>query len=78
VSDWQHSTGLDETERLVVEFADAMSRTPVNVDDDLRQRVAARFSPGQVVELSHAVAWEHARARFNRALGIESDGFSDE
>ena len=52
-----------------------MSRTPVQIDDDLHRRMTEQFTPRQMVELSNAVAWEHARARFNRALGIESDRF---
>ena len=70
-----HSPNLSDTERLVVEFADVLSRTPVSVGADLRRRLDATFSEKQIVELSNAIAWEHARARFNRGLGIESDGF---
>jgi len=61
----------------VVQFADVLSRTPVVVSDDLHARMAARFSRRQVVELANTVAWEHARARFNRGLGIASDGFDE-
>ena len=61
----------------MVEFADVLSRTPVSVSEDLHRRMAERFSRRQVVELSNAIAWEHARGRFNRGLGIASDGFSD-
>lgn len=77
ISDWKQTPDLTEHERLVVEFADAASRTPVAVDVDLRQRLSAAFTQKQLVELANTVAWEHARARFNRGLGIESDGFSE-
>ena len=72
-----HSPDLTAAERLVIEFADGLSRTPVVVSDDVRCRLGDEFSEKQIVELSHTVAWEHARARFNRGLGIESDGFSE-
>lgn len=72
-----HSPDLTPRERLVVEFADVLSRTPVSVDDDLRSRLEEEFTEKQIVELAHTVAWEHARARFNRGLGIEADGFDD-
>lgn len=39
--------------------------------------MSEQFSQKQIVEVSNAIAWEHARARFNRGLGIESDGFAD-
>lgn len=76
LADWKHSPDLTDEERLVVEFADVVSRTPVIVDDELRRRLADAFSERQLVELANTIAWEHARARFNRALGVESDGFS--
>jgi len=72
-----HSTDLTDRERLVVEFADGMSRTPVAVSDDLRRRLRLEFSEKQVVDLANTISWEHARARFNRGLGVESDGFDE-
>ena len=72
-----HSPDLTATERLVIEYADAVSRTPVDVSDELRERLRAEFTEKQIVELTNTIAWEHARARFNRGLGIESDGFSE-
>lgn len=72
-----HSSELSHDERLVIEFADELSRTPVALSDDLLRRLHADFSEKQIVELANTIAWEHARARFNRGLGIESDGFSD-
>ena len=39
-------------------------------------RVEERDEP-QIVELTTAVALENLRARFNYALGIESQGFSE-
>lgn len=72
-----HSPDLTDTERLVVEYADAVSRTPVDVTSELRERLRAEFTEKQMVELANTIAWEHARARFNRGSGIESDGFSE-
>lgn len=73
-----HTPDLSDRERLVVEFADVLSRTPVEVSDDLHRRMAAEFTEKQVVELASTISWEHARARFNRGLGVESDGFDDD
>lgn len=77
MNDWIHSPDLTATERIVIEFADGLSRTPVVVSDDLRGRLRLEFTEKQIVELSNTIAWEHARARFNRGLDIESDGFSE-
>ena len=59
-----------------MEFADVLSQTPVNVTDDLEQRLQSRFSEKQLVELANNIAWENCRARFNRAFRIEADGYA--
>jgi hypothetical protein len=35
------------------------------------------FDDAQIVELTAEIAWENYRARFNHALDIESQGFSE-
>ncbi len=60
----------------MAEYADALTVTPSAVDDDLRGRIAATFTPAQAVELTHLIAWENARARFNRGFDIQPDGYS--
>ncbi len=61
----------------MVELADVLTRTPSNVDDDLRCRLEATFSRKQLVELAHFIAWENCRARFNRAFDVPSTGYSE-
>jgi alkylhydroperoxidase family enzyme len=63
-------------EKLVLEYADAMTSTPVEVPDALFARLAERFSQPALVELTSAIAWENYRARFNHAFGIEGENFS--
>jgi len=50
--------------------------TPAAVDDDLRTRLRAEFSEKQLTELAHLIAWENARARFNRTFDIQPEGYS--
>ena len=75
---YQESAAFDEVERLVLDLAVAMSTTPTSVTDDLREALLGHFTRGQLTELASAVAWEHHRARLNRALGIRAMGFSDD
>lgn len=42
------------------------------VTDELFARVASAFSTEEIVVLTELIAWENASARFNRALGVES------
>lgn len=68
---------LGEAEALVVRYAEAMTAVPVDVPDALFASLRDRFTPEQIVELTAAVAWENYRARFNHALAMESEGFSE-
>lgn len=71
------SEAFDEDERLVLDLAEALSGAPAAVDEDLRQRMEATFTPAQQVELAAVIAWENQRARLNQALGVRPSGFSD-
>ena len=74
---WRESTRFSETERLALELAEAMCATPSTMTDELRERLLAVMTPGQLTELASAIAWENHRARLNRALGVRAVGFSD-
>jgi alkylhydroperoxidase family enzyme len=54
-----------------------MTQTPVGVPDELFNALKQHFSDSQMVELTAAIAWENYRARFNHAMGIEAQGFSE-
>jgi alkylhydroperoxidase family enzyme len=72
--EWEGSPLFDETERLVLEYADAMTITGRDVSDDLFARLCARFDEDAIVELTEVVAWENASSKFNRALRVPSQG----
>ncbi len=76
IADWRATDKLTTEEKLVVEYAEALSVTPPSVDDDLRSRIAAHFTPKQAVELTNLIAWENARARFNRGFDVQPDGYT--
>jgi alkylhydroperoxidase family enzyme len=72
LSDWEASSLFDDVERLVLEYADAMTITGREVSDELFARVRERFDDDAIVELTEIVAWENASSKFNRALRIPS------
>jgi len=53
-----------------------MTALPVEVSDGLFSRLRSYFTEPQLVELTSAIAWENYRARYDHALGIESENFS--
>jgi alkylhydroperoxidase family enzyme len=66
-------TPFNDTERLVIELADAMTDTPANVSDDLYARLRNHFSEEQLMQLGAQIAFENYRARWNRIFEVESD-----
>lgn len=75
--DYRDSDAFDDVEKLVIEYAEAMTRTPAQVDDELFARLREHFDDAQMVELTNAIAIENLRARFNHALGLDVQGFSE-
>jgi alkylhydroperoxidase family enzyme len=73
---WRDSDVYDERERLVFEYAEAATSTPVMIDDELVKRLHASFSDEQIVELACWIALENYRSRINAGLGVESQGYS--
>jgi len=74
---WRESDVFDGTERLVLEFAEALTMTPPEVTDELVERLNEALGVPAVVELAMMVAVENERSRFNSAFGLTSQGFSD-
>jgi alkylhydroperoxidase family enzyme len=74
---WRDSDVFTETERAVLEYAEAMSTTPMGVTDEMVAGLVERVGVEAVVELTQMVALENMRSRFNAAAGLESQGYSD-
>jgi len=64
---------FSDTERLVIELADAMADTPSNISDELYSRLRAQFTEDQLMYLSAQIAFENFRARLNRVFDMGSD-----
>ncbi|HEY4910891.1 MAG TPA: hypothetical protein VIJ73_15380 [Methylomirabilota bacterium] len=75
VPTWRESARFSATERVALEYAEAMTITGQKVTDELFARLKAIFDDGQIVELTAAVALENFRSKFNVPLSIESQDF---
>ncbi|MGJ5815975.1 carboxymuconolactone decarboxylase family protein [Paludibaculum fermentans] len=75
--DFETSTAFDDAERAVIRYSIAMCSTPAKISNEVFASVQQRFTPAQIVELTTAICWENYRARFNHALELEPQGFSD-
>lgn len=78
VTRWRTSEVYSPLERAVLEYAEAMTATPPEVTDAMVARLREDLDLAQLVELTEMVSVENLRSRTNAALGLRSQGFSDQ
>ena len=71
--DYASSPLFSDAEKVVLEYADAM--TTADVDDDLFVRLQKHFDDDTIAEMTMIIAWENSSSRFNRAFRIPSQEF---
>lgn len=69
---------MGEREKLVIAYAEEMSKTPVRVSDELFAGLKQYFNDDQIVELTASIAFENYRARFAHALHLQSENLAGE
>jgi len=74
---WRESDVFTPLERDVLEYAEAMSATPVAVTDELAARLLEQLGAPALVELTSVIGFANLTTRGNVAMGIESEGFAD-
>ena len=77
VAAWKRRNGrpiVDSArEQLVLEYADRVSATPVDVPDDFFAKLSAVFCEEEIVELTAHIAQENYNAKSNRPLRVEAN-----
>jgi AhpD family alkylhydroperoxidase len=73
---WRESTVFTPLERRVMEYAEAMSRTPPVVTDEMSAALLAELGAPALVELTARIGAMNMTARGNVALGIRSQEFA--
>ena len=74
---FREGAAFSPLERLVLEYAVGMTKTPAEIPDELFGALRERLEEPALVELTAAIAWENYRARFNHAFGLGPQGFSE-
>ena len=72
LDDYATSPLYDERERTALEYAERMTFTDQDVDEELFSRLSGFFAEDALVELTAAIAWENSSSKFNRALRVPS------
>lgn len=76
MANYRDAPCFSDVDKLILEYATTISRTPVEVSDELFEALRAHFDTAQLVGLTHVITLGNLRARFNIALDIGSSGFS--
>ena len=74
---WRDSDLFSDLERHVMGYAEAMTTTPLQVTDEMVAGLRRHLDDAQLVELTMMISVENSRSRFNSALRLTSQGFSD-
>ena len=74
LEDYATSPLYDEKERAALKYADRITITDRDVDDELFDRLRRYFDEDALVELTATIAWENYSSKFNRALRVPSQG----
>ena len=74
------SSAFTVREKLVLDLAGAMTRTPPDVSDELFEELQQHFTSAQLVELVTEIGLANLRGRFNttfrcRVAGYSGDGY---
>jgi alkylhydroperoxidase family enzyme len=69
--EYRHHPELDETDKLVVEYAIAVTNDWNRTPDDIFTRLKAHFTQAQIVEMTWRIALCGACNRFNDVLQID-------
>ena len=75
LNDYAKSSLFSDAENVALEYADAITDTRQEVDDELFGRMQRHYDDNAIAELTMIVAWENVSSRFNRAFRIPSQGF---
>ncbi|MBD59502.1 MAG: carboxymuconolactone decarboxylase [Citromicrobium sp.] len=74
---WQTSDAFDDAERAVMAFADCIALDHGRTPDGLFARLAERFDPEEIVELTYIAAMFAMNAGMIRALRLEHDDYEE-
>jgi alkylhydroperoxidase family enzyme len=74
LEDWEASELFNEREKVALAYADAMTLSDRDVNDNLFERIQSEFDDDQIVELTAVIAWENFSSKFNRALRVPAQG----
>jgi len=74
LNEYAESPLYDAKEQAALQYADDITLSDRDVDDELFARVRGFFHEEALVELTAVIAWENSSSKFDRALRAPSQG----
>lgn len=75
LADWRESNLFDDRERAALDYAEAVTRSDLKVEDRHFEVLRRHFSEDAIVELTALVAFQNLSSKFNAALAVPPQGF---
>ncbi|MEU7418135.1 carboxymuconolactone decarboxylase family protein [Streptomyces antibioticus] len=72
VAEWRTTDAFDERTRLAAEYAERYALDHHNLDEEFWDRMSARYSQSEIVELTMSLGSWLAFGRLNRVLGLDA------
>jgi AhpD family alkylhydroperoxidase len=71
---WRESDLFDRKEKIALDYAEAITYSDRQVDDELFARVKAAFDEDAIIELTGLIAFQNLSSKFNSALDVPAQG----
>jgi len=75
ISNWRDNALFEPTERLALEYAEAITISNREVDENLRARLKQQWDDDAIIELTALIAFQNLSSKFNAALDVPPQGF---
>lgn len=72
---WQTSVLFSDLEKLVLEYAEAVTDSIQKISEVLKRQMQSHFSEAEIVELTALIAFQNMSTKFNNAFGVAPQGF---
>jgi alkylhydroperoxidase family enzyme len=75
VGSWRSSELFSTRERAALAYAEAVTRSDLDVDDELFAAARQEFDEAELVLLTGWICLENFYSKFNRAFRVDAQGF---
>ena len=75
IEDYEKEEIFEAEEKIALRFAEGMTKTPVEVSEDIFNKLKEFYSDDQIVEIATIISFQNFNAKFNAAMKTDSNEF---